>query len=100
MVHKKYIKKGGKKFGPYLYETKRVNGKVVTRYVGKPGDVRKRESKITSIRRWEFRQLPTVFILVLFAIFLFRVFLFAFSVAQIFGHFLRVMDQGNIVLIL
>ncbi|MBX4212283.1 hypothetical protein KW787_02405 [Candidatus Pacearchaeota archaeon] len=35
-MHKKYIKKNGKVFGPYLYENKRLNGKVVTSYVGKP----------------------------------------------------------------
>ena len=29
MVHKKYIKRNGKVYGPYLYENKRVNGKVV-----------------------------------------------------------------------
>ncbi len=34
MVFKKYIRRGGKTYGPYLYENKRVNGKVVTRYVG------------------------------------------------------------------
>ena len=35
MVYKKYIWKNGKKYGPYLYETKRENGKIVTKYVGK-----------------------------------------------------------------
>jgi len=35
MVHKKYIKKGDKLFGPYYYENKREGGKVVTRYVGR-----------------------------------------------------------------
>ncbi len=35
MVHKKYIKRGKKVFGPYLYESKRVNNKVVTSYRGK-----------------------------------------------------------------
>ncbi len=34
MVYEKYIKKGGKIFGPYLYETRRVNGKVVNTYLG------------------------------------------------------------------
>ncbi len=34
MVHKKYIKKNGRLYGPYLYENKRVNGKVVTSYLG------------------------------------------------------------------
>ena len=35
MVHRKYIKKGGKIYRPYLYENKRVNGKVVSRYIGR-----------------------------------------------------------------
>ena len=34
MVHKKYTYKNGKRYGPYLYETKRVNGKIVTTYLG------------------------------------------------------------------
>lgn len=34
MVHKKYTYKNGKRFGPYYYETKRVDGKVVTTYLG------------------------------------------------------------------
>ena len=49
MVHKKYIKKGGKVFGPYLYETKRVNGKVVTNYIGKAEENKLNLSKITII---------------------------------------------------
>ena len=39
MVFKKYIRRGGKLYGPYLYENKRVNGKVVTNYVGRSGDI-------------------------------------------------------------
>ncbi len=35
MVHKKYTYKNGKVYGPYLYENKRVKGKVVTNYLGK-----------------------------------------------------------------
>ncbi len=34
MVHKKYTYKNGKRYGPYLYETKRVNGKIITTYLG------------------------------------------------------------------
>lgn len=34
MVHKKYTYKNGKRFGPYYYETKRVDGNVVTTYLG------------------------------------------------------------------
>jgi len=35
MTYKKYIKRGGKVYGPYIYESKRVNGKVVSNYKGK-----------------------------------------------------------------
>ncbi len=34
VVHKKYTYKNGKRYGPYYYETKRVNGKIVTTYLG------------------------------------------------------------------
>jgi len=35
MVHKKYIKRGNRVFGPYLYENYRVGGLTKTRYLGK-----------------------------------------------------------------
>ena len=35
MVHEKYTHKNGKTYGPYLYENKRVNGKIHTDYLGK-----------------------------------------------------------------
>lgn len=35
MVYEKYIKRNGKMYGPYLYESKRVKGEVVTFYYGK-----------------------------------------------------------------
>ena len=35
MVYKKYIKRGDKVFGPYLYESKKQNGRVTTEYHGK-----------------------------------------------------------------
>ena len=34
MVHKKYTYKDGKRYGPYVYETKRVGDRVVTNYLG------------------------------------------------------------------
>ena len=34
MVYKKYIVKNGKKYGPYVYHSKRVDGKVVSEYHG------------------------------------------------------------------
>ncbi|MEK6928537.1 MAG: hypothetical protein AABW65_01105, partial [Nanoarchaeota archaeon] len=36
MVFKRYIKRGGKLYGPYYYENHRVNGKVVSTYVRGP----------------------------------------------------------------
>ena len=34
MVYKKFIKRNGKTYGPYVYHSKRVNGKVVSEYRG------------------------------------------------------------------
>ena len=34
MAFKKYIRRGGKVYGPYLYENKRVGDKIVTTYLG------------------------------------------------------------------
>jgi hypothetical protein len=36
MAYKKYIKRDGKLYGPYIYQSKRVDGKVVSEYCG-PG---------------------------------------------------------------
>jgi len=36
MVYKKYIKRNGKVFGPYYYESYREDGKVKTRFVSGP----------------------------------------------------------------
>lgn len=37
MAYKKYIQRNGKLYGPYIYESKRVNGKVVSEYHGSKG---------------------------------------------------------------
>jgi len=34
MVYKKYIRKDGKLYGPYIYQSKRIDGKVVSEYCG------------------------------------------------------------------
>ncbi len=34
MVYKKYIRKNGKLYGPYLYHSKRIDGKVISEYHG------------------------------------------------------------------
>jgi hypothetical protein len=45
MVYKKYIKRNGKVFGPYYYESYRENGKVKTRFVSGPKESHKKKSK-------------------------------------------------------
>ena len=50
MAYKKYIQRNGKLYGPYLYESKRVDGKVVSEYHGseepkKPKGVKVRDYK-------------------------------------------------------
>ena len=34
MAYEKYIKKDGKLYGPYIYHSKRVDGKVISEYHG------------------------------------------------------------------
>ncbi len=42
MVHKRYIKRGGKIHGPYYYESYREDGKVKKRYIGTSLNIKKR----------------------------------------------------------
>ena len=46
-MHKKYIKRDGRVFGPYYYTTYRENGKIKTRYLGSADDIDSAESKLT-----------------------------------------------------
>jgi len=48
MVHKKYIKRGNKVFGPYIYENYRENGVTKTRYLGKGLDKKSKKSNSNS----------------------------------------------------
>ncbi|GEM_PF-3695871 len=57
MVHKKYTYKDGKKYGPYYYETKRIDGKIVTKYLGTDYDAERK-------RTWKFVS-PVLFALLL-----------------------------------
>ena len=45
MAYEKYIKKNGKIYGPYVYQSKRVNGKVVSEYQGSQKKKKKLEKK-------------------------------------------------------
>lgn len=39
MAYKKYIKRNGKVYGPYIYHSRRVNGKVVSEYRGQKKEI-------------------------------------------------------------
>jgi hypothetical protein len=41
MVYKRYIKKRGKVYGPYIYESKRIGNKVISTYIGEPKKLNK-----------------------------------------------------------
>ena len=45
MVYKKYIKRDGRVFGPYYYESYREKGKVKTRFISGPAKNDKKEKK-------------------------------------------------------
>ena len=52
MAYKRYIKKGSRVYGPYIYHSKKVNGKVVSEYLGK--DLVVKEKDIRGQLRNEF----------------------------------------------
>ena len=60
MAYKKYIKKNGKIYGPYIYHSKRVDGKVVSEYRGL------KENTIKKINKRNFFFIFAAIFLVLF----------------------------------
>ncbi len=45
MAYKRYIKKGGRIYGPYTYQSRKENGKVISEYMGKSkGSVKEKKS--------------------------------------------------------
>ncbi|MCX6749610.1 MAG: hypothetical protein NTW17_02600 [Candidatus Pacearchaeota archaeon] len=60
MAYEKFIKKDGKLYGPYLYESKRVDGKVISEYHGQ---------KKFNLPKWVWI-IPLVFLIVLGAYFI------------------------------
>ncbi len=66
MVHEKYIKRGDKVFGPYLYENYREKGVVKTRYLG----VGKRKNNEKKLKHSKILLFGAIFLVVLFLVFL------------------------------
>ena len=61
MAYKKYIKRNGKLYGPYLYESKRVDGKVVSEYHGSDGIKKTGVFKDSSRRNLKERDYKKIF---------------------------------------
>ncbi|MSS74271.1 LamG domain-containing protein [Candidatus Pacearchaeota archaeon] len=71
MVHIKYTYKDGKKFGPYFYETKRVDGKIITTYLGTEFP-----NKPSSNMRFSLKGIIPLFVIIGILLFLFLPFNF------------------------
>jgi hypothetical protein len=65
MAYKKYIQRNGKLYGPYIYQSKRVDGKVVSEYYGSEGikknEVIKRSDGIKK-RDYNYKKIFLVFL--------------------------------------
>ena len=73
MVYKRYIYKNGKKIGPYYYENKKVDGKVISTYLGttlpKGKELRKpTKSRTKNFLKGKYRYFIIAGVLILLAI--------------------------------
>ena len=73
MVYKKYIKRGGKLFGPYYYRSIKKGGKVITQYVKNPNDFPKKKFSIgyKKINK-NFLILPILFLILIAGFFILK----------------------------
>jgi hypothetical protein len=70
MAYKKYIQRNGKLYGPYIYESKRVDGKVVSEYHGSEEPKKTKGIKVHNYKKTLFLFLGA-FILVVLVFFIF-----------------------------
>ena len=66
MAYKRYIKRGGKVYGPYIYHSRKENGKVISEYRGKA--IEKKDKN-----KFLFYGLTGLFLISLFALLFFQV---------------------------
>jgi len=78
VVHVKYKWKNGKRYGPYYYENKRVNGKVVTTYLGKDHNYGERKN----VGELSGKKINFTYFYLVIAVFL-LVFLFVFYTGEV-----------------
>ncbi|MAG02108.1 hypothetical protein CMI42_02120, partial [Candidatus Pacearchaeota archaeon] len=79
MVYKKYIKKNGKTYGPYYYESYRENGRVKTKFIKGPTKKDKIKSKISQAN-------PKIIVKTLSSIFLILIILGLFITIALYSN--------------
>ena len=62
MAYKRYIKKGGKFYGPYTYHSRKENGKVISEYIGKSSTL----SRKNNLSKFVFVGILLIFLLIFF----------------------------------
>jgi hypothetical protein len=65
MAYKKYIQRNGKLYGPYIYESKRVDGKVVSEYHGSEEPKKSKGVKVHNYKKTLFLFLGAFILVVL-----------------------------------
>jgi len=79
MVYKKYIKKNGRLYGPYYYESYREDGKVKTRFISGPSDFGNENRELKNLNNQNLNNFSSVknkFIISLILLFFITGFLF------------------------
>ena len=97
MVYKKYIEKNGKIYGPYIYHSKRVDGKVVSEYHGVKEE-KKSSSKIVKVPK-EFKSKRTLVFGVGIIIVLAFVFWTIFFQTQFTGRVVLDIEGGSLLIL-
>ena len=67
MVYKRYIKKDGKVYGPYSYHSQKKDGKVISKYIGKIKESKKKD-KISLKKVLTFTSIIFIFIVGVFLV--------------------------------
>lgn len=78
MVYKKYIKRDGKLYGPYIYKSVREGNKVITKYIGQENNKGSRKEPEDVVQINPNKQTAGKLLLQLFALALFGIFLIIF----------------------
>lgn len=98
MVYKKYIKRNGKLYGPYVYESKRIDGKVVSEYHGSEEPKKEKGVKVNS---FNYKKIFLFFIGAILLFVLIYFFIFNINKNSVSGNVIASIDsfyeQGEVL---